>query len=250
MIFEEEKKPVRGLGDGISNKERIILILFRVLLFGVMMGAQAYLASRGKLSADNINDASMLKLTLMYSAAGVFITFFILYKYLRDSFDRIFDDIRGILKVVLMAFLIQFLLNMAVMLAAGALKLDLASPPNNQAVIGLADTSYRTVFVLTVVLAPILEETLYRAAIYGGLLRFGRAPAYILSILLFAGLHVFTFVLGSGDLSMLRYLIVYIPASFALTWCYEKSGNIWAPIIMHTLSNLLAMYTLKATGMM
>ncbi len=46
-------------------------------------------------------------------------------------------------------------------------------------------------------------------------------------------------MLAYMDLTLLIFLIQYIPVSFVLTWCYERSGSIWVPIFLHMLINAL-----------
>jgi membrane protease YdiL (CAAX protease family) len=42
------------------------------------------------------------------------------------------------------------------------------------------------------------------------------------------------------DWTVLFYLLQYVPASVALCWCYEKSGTIWSPIVLHAAINLIS----------
>lgn len=89
--------------------------------------------------------------------------------------------------------------------------------------------------ILLVVLMPIVEETLFRGLLFGGLRRYNRVLAYVLSTLLFSLYCVWQFVFTYGGLD-LRYLVLfvqYIPMSLALTWCYDNGGSVWSAIVLH-----------------
>lgn len=94
------------------------------------------------------------------------------------------------------------------------------------------------VFLALVVLAPIGEEILMRGYLYSGLrARLRYAPAAILTSLLFGFLHLGA-VSGEGVLwtaGLATFLL-----SLVLVHLREKTGNIWAGVIVHALNNLVA----------
>ncbi|MCC6910258.1 MAG: CPBP family intramembrane metalloprotease [Phycisphaerales bacterium] len=83
-----------------------------------------------------------------------------------------------------------------------------------------------------VVMAPVIEEVIYRGALLGCLRGFSRSPwtAIVLSAALFAAMHIGT----AAD--------VAIPGLFVfgvgLGIVYERSGTLLAPMVMHGLFNL------------
>ena len=78
-----------------------------------------------------------------------------------------------------------------------------------------------------IVLAPLVEETLFRGILYPFLkLRFGRALAVTATALAFAGIHT--------------NLVTFVPLTFiglTLAWLYEWTDNLLAPIVTHALFN-------------
>ena len=92
---------------------------------------------------------------------------------------------------------------------------------------GLAHLS--SMGLITVFLAPCGEEFLFRGVIYAGIQQLGcRRAAWWLSSLLFAAVHL--------------NAITFIPLlafSMVLTWLYERTGNLLAPIAAHSLFNAL-----------
>ncbi|MBC2257526.1 CPBP family intramembrane glutamic endopeptidase [Listeria booriae] len=85
--------------------------------------------------------------------------------------------------------------------------------------------------VFTSVLAPILEEIVFRKIIYGGLAsRMNIHVAAVISSLFFGLMHM--------DLA---YLLVYFVIGLVLCYMYTKTKRIAVPIAAHMLMNVIAM---------
>ena len=83
--------------------------------------------------------------------------------------------------------------------------------------------------LIAVLIAPIGEELLFRGIIYPTIKRLGyRQLALWTNVLLFAAIH--------ANLPIILPLIVL---ALALTWLYEKTGNLLAPIAAHATFNAL-----------
>ena len=98
---------------------------------------------------------------------------------------------------------------------------------------------YAMMFV-TIILAPIIEETLIRGLVFGSLHRTSRALAYVVSCFLFVFMHNWQYFALYPVGSVLLSCLPYIPAAIALGWVYEKSSTIWAPITLHALINAMS----------
>lgn len=91
-------------------------------------------------------------------------------------------------------------------------------------------------FAAAVVVAPVLEEIVFRGIIFAGFAsRWHPVLAAAVSSLAFAFLHgqvnvaIYTFILG-----------------LALCWLYQKSGSIWPGIGLHLANNLIAFLLLTS----
>lgn len=97
--------------------------------------------------------------------------------------------------------------------------------------------------IATVLLAPVAEEVMHRGLIFGSLRSRSIPAAYILSALLFALIHVSSYIgvysVGHFALALLQYL----PAGLVFAWCYARSGSILTPILIHTLNNAVVLFT-------
>jgi uncharacterized protein len=95
--------------------------------------------------------------------------------------------------------------------------------------------------LLTTVIAPICEETLFRGYIFGALSKWrGWLPAAVMTGILFGGVHV-----GSAPAEDLVPLGVL---GFALCLLYRRTGSLYPCIALHSLNNSLAFGALEGWG--
>ena len=89
-----------------------------------------------------------------------------------------------------------------------------------------------SVILIAVVAAPLTEELIFRGCLYGILRQIGgKFVAIAVSSLLFALIH--------GHAPSLAGLIIL---SVGLSLLYEKTGSLWAPILLHAAFNGLSIY--------
>lgn len=91
-------------------------------------------------------------------------------------------------------------------------------------------------FIIIVVLAPIVEEILFRHLLIGELgKKFNFYVMAVISALAFAGIHV---IYATSPFEIIDYLILAIP----MVWVYLKSGrNLGVSIALHMLNNFISM---------
>lgn len=89
--------------------------------------------------------------------------------------------------------------------------------------------NYPLFLLLVGVAGPVMEEFVFRKAIFGLLIdRIGGIGAAVISSLLFAFIHF------DG------LLLVYSSMGLVFAWLYFKTKNIWTPILAHCLMNVAA----------
>lgn len=94
------------------------------------------------------------------------------------------------------------------------------------------------VFCSLVILPAFVEEVMVRGFLYGGLLKkYKKLTAALLTSFIFAIAHL---QLGSGESPLWVAAIDTFILSMFLIWLREKTGNIWAGILLHGLKNSLA----------
>ena len=164
--------------------------------------------------------------------------------FLRRDFDRLWERPMNILG--------KALLGVVLLMAANAVLNLLLSPlmpeenPNNQTLLDLAKAERQRITVITVILAPILEELIFRGGVFGLLRRKSRLLGYAVCLLLFGLYHTWQYALA--DPIYWLYLVQYLPAGYLLCRSYEKTECIWTPILLHILNNGISLWALKAQG--
>ena len=111
---------------------------------------------------------------------------------------------------------------------------------NDEAVQSLVTENYWVMAVCSVVIAPIVEETLVRGLIFGSIRSKSRILAYLASMLFFSMMHVWAYIPTEGLVPVLLAAAQYVPASIALGWTYEKANTVWAPIAVHMAVNAIS----------
>lgn len=97
----------------------------------------------------------------------------------------------------------------------------------------------------TVLLAPIAEEILHRGLIFGSLYSRKPSAAYGLSALLFATIHVLSYVGVYPAGYLVLALVQYLPAGLIFAWSYQRSGSIFTPMLIHMINNAVVIITMR-----
>lgn len=180
-------------------------------------------------------------INLVYYTISICAVLAVFWSHLRAHFDTLLDRVGWCLITFLMALGIDYLLSLGVSSIVLALSGG-GENPNDSAIMEIAMDSEGAVKAVAIFMAPIVEEVLFRGAIFGGVRERSRVAAYALSMLIFALYHVWQYALVYADWTVLIYVLQYLPVSFALAWAYERSGSIWVPIGFHMMINSLSFY--------
>lgn len=116
---------------------------------------------------------------------------------------------------------------------------------NDQSIAAMSRGSYFLMAVGTVILVPPAEECMYRGLIFRRLYSKSPWAAYLVSMLVFAAIHILGYVGRYSPLELVMAVLQYLPAGLCLAWTYTKSGTIFAPILVHGLINLSAIGGLR-----
>ena len=111
---------------------------------------------------------------------------------------------------------------------------------NDQSIAAMRSSNYFLVGGGTVILVPPVEECLYRGLIFRNLYGKSRWAAYVVSILVFAIIHIIGYIGKYSLLEMLMAFLQYLPAGLCLAWAYSKADTIIAPIVIHAVINAVA----------
>lgn len=221
-----------SLGPGLSTAEQVAgfcyLPFFVVLL---SMGIQWLSGLLGL----NLTE---LQLNVCYFVLNCIFVWIIFHNFLLRSFRAI--RFWELVQAIILGFCLYYAGNFAFGWVVTALKLELISY-NDQTVLTLISQNRLVMLVCSVAIAPVVEETLVRGLLFGTIRRKSRIAAYAVSMVFFAMVHVWQYLLVYDVGSVLLAAVQYLPAGIALSWTYEKSNTIWAPIFLHAAINAISM---------
>lgn len=116
---------------------------------------------------------------------------------------------------------------------------------NDASIAAMAAEDYTLMAVGTVLLVPIVEETLYRGVLFGSLYDKNPPAGFLISTLIFCAIHVMGYI-GTYPVPLLALCFLqYVPAGLSLAWAYARSGSIFAPLLMHTIINAVGIYAVR-----
>lgn len=208
------------------------LLYFLVFPF-VMAGMQWLLDSRWSLY---LSDAAANVLYYLLSMVLVLVVF---WSFLRNGVDILLDYLPENLTAIGMGLVGGGVLHLLVAL----LPLPVEDP-NGEVYAQQFAASPQATIAIVVLLMPVVEEVLFRGLVFGGLRRNYRIWGYVASVGLFTLYSVWTFAFSLGDIRYLLLMVEYLPMALALTWCYDKGGSIWSPVVLHMLFNAIRLFVM------
>lgn len=116
---------------------------------------------------------------------------------------------------------------------------------NDAAIMEMVQEHFGLMTVGTVLFVPLAEECFYRGLIFRNLYDKHPAWAYILSMTVFSLAHVVSYVTMADFGTLVLCFFQYLPAAFALSWCYRRCGCIFAPVLVHMAVNQTGMLLMR-----
>lgn len=101
-----------------------------------------------------------------------------------------------------------------------------------------------------VILAPIIEECLFRGILFAPLCRKCPIAAYIVSSVVFAGLHIIAGIGVNTPFELFLCFLQYLPHSLVLAWVYQRTRSIWGSIALHAMINAISTVGMFATSLL
>lgn len=166
---------------------------------------------------------------------------FLLFKFIKSDFKRLNKNVKIFLSFIIVGYLYIVLGNIITNFATSFLRLitntkEITSM-NQTAINKMLHSNYAVLMIIPVVIiGPIVEELVFRKSFFG-IIKNDKI-ALVVSSLLFGLIHV----IGEPNIiDFIINLISYSIPGFALGLFYMKNDkNIVAPIIAHSVSNLIS----------
>ncbi len=220
-----------SLGPGLSTAEQVAgfsyLPVYVVFLSWGLNALSQWLGLR-------LTD---IQLNLCYFAVNFLAICLIFHRFLWRSFRAI--RFWELVQALILGFVLYYAGNLLLSRLLALLGAQVVAY-NDDTIRDLVHQNRPMMMVCSLLIAPVVEETLVRGLMFGTLRRKNRWLAYGVSVVFFALIHVWKYLLTADAGSVLLSAIPYIPAGIALAWTYEKAGTVWASILLHALINAMA----------
>lgn len=171
------------------------------------------------------------------------VTVIIFHGFLGRTSRRLAENLGDALKTAAVGLVALYGLN-ELMYRVSGLFLSSRTNLNDGTVTVRLDNAPHMTLLIVLLLAPFVEEVLFRGLVFGNLKYKSRALAYAVSCLLFALLHVWQFAVVNQDLTYFLLMAQYLVPGLVLAWAYDHSGTLWASFGLHALVNALSVWTM------
>ena len=183
-------------------------------------------------------------LNIVYAIINFVFVLVIFWRFLLDSFKKLLSTPWHSLRYAALGFLIYY--GLTLLLSHIILWISPSFFNVNDAAIGeLSQENYSLMAFCVIFLVPVAEEVFYRGLLFQGLQHKNRGLAYLVSVFIFAAVHVFSYIGMYDWLTLLLCFVQYLPAGLAMAWAYEKSDTIFAPILIHITINQIGMSAMR-----
>ena len=177
---------------------------------------------------------------LFYDTGMLIIAVLIFHRFLNEEFRQIKGRwIRAILWSLTAGFIIIYGANILSGMLVQLIEPG-SSSANQNALVSMLEVQPLPILLASIVIAPLLEELVFRVAIFKGIYPYSRIAAYLASGGIFGLVHILDGLLA-GDLSQLAYLLPYGLLGMVFCWLYEKKGTLAVPVLVHMSNNFVSM---------
>ncbi len=174
---------------------------------------------------ETIVDFLLLVVLLIYSR-----------KFLVKNVVKMFESVKTFLKnlfILLTTYVITFL---AITISSSYLSMNSVSNYNQMGLESYFQISKYILGIKTIVIAPIIEEIVFRGVIFGVVRKKTILGAHIVTAIIFGLLHVWISVFNHGMLYLIN-IVPYIILSLGLSITYERTNNFIYAILFHMIHN-------------
>ena len=229
----------KAASASMNHTERLAGTIFFVVYLLVMPLLAQRLFSLFALLLDTQIGAELQNALYYYLLFAV--TLIIFHRYIGHTTSRLLDNLDRAAVTLFLGLLIFYGAN-ELLYRVFHVFFHSRANLNDVTIAAQVNAAPRTTALIVIFLAPFVEEILFRGLVFGCLREKSAVVGYSVSALLFAFLHVWTFALSSWDVSYFALMLQYLAPGLVFAWAYDRSGTLWASILLHAIVNALALY--------
>ena len=219
-------------GEALWGKVYLLLEFF----------ALPFLVIKGNLLAGNpLSDAAINFVLFGLNFICVTVIF---RRFLLESLRNTAKHPILLIQTVIKGLVLHYALSICVNFFIFILNPDFSNV-NDDNIAQMVQKNFTLMAIGTVLLAPPVEEILFRSLIFGRFYDRNKILAYILSTVIFSAIHVLGYIDLYDWRTLLMCFVQYIPGSICLAWTYVAGDSIFAPILIHMTINLISTLSLR-----
>ena len=224
-----------------SNKKRIFILLFYLFIANFLLVPAFHILN---INTNIIDSKNLALITIVTAIIRTLPILLLSYKFLVKQFKDFITIFKSKPFKTILCFVQFYILYFIISLVVSLIFQNIGIVPqesmNNQ-LLGSFQKDYPIiVFMASVIIAPIEEEIVFRESIF----KITKLPTFlagILSILIFTAPHIIDEIVKYGfTLQTLSYAYPYLIMSLNFVLIYHYKKNIYFPIILHFINNLIA----------
>ena len=235
-----KKKTASG---GMNRTERVAGTIFFLVYLLVMPLLATRIFDLLEVVLDTTINDSLRNELYYYTLFAVTVLLF--HSYLAHTSSRFLDNLNRALSTMLLGLLVFYGANELIFRVCNVL-FNSRTNLNDMTIAAQVASAPRMTALIVVLLAPFVEEVLFRGLVFGNLRRKSAAVGYLVSCLLFALLHVWQFAVVNRDITYFLLMLQYLVPGLVLAWVYDRTGTLWTSIGLHAAANALSAWTLVA----
>ena len=227
-----------------SNKQSALILLTYFLGFTTLFPLIGIALTQSIYGIDGIHPQIMMGMILITLYVSVWIVREPLARSLRFFKLNIKSSIRTVFKNFVFLWIFSIISSLIISLIVGP-----QTSVNQEQVIESLIENPLLMVVMTVVFAPIVEELVFRGALYQSIRsKTNYKKAMFISIFLFSFLHIVPGLVDNQNLTEFIYLFQYAGLAFFMIRAFEETGSIWGAISVHALNNLVPVVLILVFG--
>ena len=196
-----KKKTASG---GMNRTERVAGTIFFLVYLLVMPLLATRIFDLLEVVLDTTINDSLRNVLYYYTLFAVTVLLF--HSYLAHTSGRFLDNLNRSLSTLLLGLLVFYGANELIFRVCNVL-FNSRTNLNDMTIAAQVASAPRMTALIVVLLAPFVEEVLFRGLVFGNLRGKSRLAAYVISCLLFALLHVWQFAVVEQDVTYFLLMV-------------------------------------------
>ena len=188
----------------------------------------------------------IMEINMIVNRGALVLMFLLFWGFFTENLKTFFKEFKLIyVWLPITCYFCSTIANLIIQIALAFVRGEFQNTSNNAIVIKLLYQYPIPLLLLTVLIAPITEEAIFRAALSRPMTASKRpwvkVLGFVLSIFLFSFFHIY--------LNEFLSILVYIPMAVGLTLCSFFGKNYWCSVLCHILTNGVAVFMLLIAGL-